>query len=84
LWVRWNRLLPRSQFEGDSAWATLVENEQQVFSKRAYAKGQLSKPEFEHRISRTYSATIRNDLRPVLEEYQLVRANKNLWRYWLD
>jgi hypothetical protein len=55
--------------------------------KRAYAKGQLSKPEFERRISTVYAATIRNDLRPVLqdlEEYQLVRANKNLWRYWLD
>lgn len=55
--------------------------------KRAYAKGQLSKPEFEHRISTVYAATIRNDLRPVLEdleENQLVRLNKNLWRYWLD
>ena len=87
VWITWNRVLPRFQFEGDFAWVTQAETSGWRPQTRALAKGQLSKPEFEHRISRVYAATIRDDLRPVLEdleEYQLVRVNKNLWRYWLD
>lgn len=55
--------------------------------QRAFAKGQLSKDELEHRLSVVLEARVRNDLRPALEdleEYQLVRTNPRRWQYWLD
>jgi hypothetical protein len=55
--------------------------------QRAYAKGQLTRPELDERLGRVLEARIRNDLRPALEdleEYQLVRSDPKLWRYWLD
>ncbi|MBO0728913.1 MAG: DUF1707 domain-containing protein [Acidimicrobiaceae bacterium] len=55
--------------------------------KSAFEKGQLSLDEFEERIAKVYAATVRDDLRPVLEDlpdYRLVRANRRLARYWLD
>jgi len=45
--------------------------------QRAFAKGQLSKDDLDHRLSVVLEARIRNDLRPALEdleEYQLVRV----------
>jgi hypothetical protein len=55
--------------------------------QRAYAKGQLTRPELDERLALVFAARIRNDLRPALEdleEYQLVRSDPKLWRYWLD
>lgn len=55
--------------------------------QRAFAKGQLSKDELDHRLSVVLEARVRNDLRPALddlEEYQLVRINPRMWAYWLD
>jgi hypothetical protein len=55
--------------------------------QRAFAKGQLSKEELDHRLSVVLEARVRDDLRPALEdleEYQLVRVNPRLWAYWLD
>lgn len=55
--------------------------------QRAYAKGQLTRPELDERLGLVFAARIRNDLRPALEdleEYQLVRSDPKLWRYWLD
>lgn len=55
--------------------------------QRAMEKGQLSLDEFEDRVAIVLHAKIRGDLRPVLEdleEYQLVRMNRRLWRSWLD
>ena len=55
--------------------------------QRAFAKGQLSKDELDHRLSVVLEARVRNDLRPALEdleEYQLVRVNPRMWAYWLD
>jgi Domain of unknown function (DUF1707) len=55
--------------------------------QRAFAKGQLTHDELEDRLALVFAARIRNDLRPVLEdleEYQLVRSDPKLWRYWLD
>jgi|ERR1022692_411844 hypothetical protein len=44
LWVRWNRVLPRSQFEGDSAWETQVENERQAFSNERMRRASYPSP----------------------------------------
>jgi hypothetical protein len=55
--------------------------------KRAFAKGQLSPQEFDERVAKAYAATIRNDLRPVLDdlpEYQAIRRDRRLFRFWLD
>jgi hypothetical protein len=55
--------------------------------QRAFVKGQLTQHEFEERLSLVLAARIRNDLRPALEdleEYQLVRSDAKMWRYWLD
>ena len=55
--------------------------------KRAFEKGQLTREELDERTGRAYTAKIRDDLRPLLEdleEYQLIRLNRRLWRYWLD
>jgi hypothetical protein len=55
--------------------------------KRALARGQLSSDEFEDRVGIVYAATVRDDLKPALddlEEYQAVRADLRMWRYWLD
>ena len=55
--------------------------------QRAFAKGQLSKDELDHRLSVVLEARVRDDLRPALddlEEYQLVRINPRMWAYWLD
>jgi Domain of unknown function (DUF1707) len=55
--------------------------------QRAFTKGQLTHDELEDRLALVFAARIRNDLRPALEdleEYQLVRSNSKLWRYWLD
>jgi hypothetical protein len=51
------------------------------------ARGQLSSEEFEDRVGIVYTATVRDDLKPALddlEEYQAVRADPRMWRYWLD
>lgn len=55
--------------------------------QRAFSKGQLSKEEFDDRLALVFAARIRDDLRPALEdlvEYQIVRSNPRLWRFWLD
>jgi hypothetical protein len=55
--------------------------------KRAYAKGQLTVEEFEARTAVAYAATIRGDLRALLEdlpEYGAVRADRRMSAYWLD
>lgn len=55
--------------------------------QRAFAKGQLTRPELDERLVLVFDAHIRNDLRPALEdleEYQLVRSDPKLWRYLLD
>lgn len=55
--------------------------------QRAFAKGQLSKNELDQRLSVVFAARIRNDLKSALEdleEYQLVRSDPVMWRYWLD
>jgi hypothetical protein len=55
--------------------------------QRAFSKGQLSKQELDDRLAIVFTARIRNDLRPALEdlvEYQAVRSNPRLWRLWLD
>jgi hypothetical protein len=55
--------------------------------KRALARGQLSTAEFEDRVGIVYAAIVRDDLKPALddlEEYQAVRADPRMWRYWLD
>jgi hypothetical protein len=55
--------------------------------QRAFAKGQLTRHELDERLSLVHAAQVRNDLRPALEdleEYQLVRSDPKLWRYWLD
>ena len=55
--------------------------------KRAFARGQLSQEELDERVGLAYAAKIRHDLRPLLEdleEYQRIRINRRMWRYWLD
>lgn len=55
--------------------------------QRAFAKGQLTRHELDERLSLVLAARARNDLRPALEdleEYQLVRSDPSMWRYWLD
>jgi hypothetical protein len=55
--------------------------------KRAFAKGQLTKDEFDTRVEAAYQAAIRDDLRPLLEdlpEYQIVRADPRMKAFWLD
>ena len=55
--------------------------------QRAFAKGQLSPHELDDRLALVLAARTRNDLRPALEdleEYQLVRSDPTMWRYWLD
>jgi hypothetical protein len=53
----------------------------------AFAKGQLTRDELDERLATVLVARTRNDLRPVLEdleEYQLVRSDPKMWRFWLD
>jgi transcription initiation factor IIE alpha subunit len=55
--------------------------------KRVFEKGQLTQEELEERVGLAYAAKIRHDLRPLLEdleEYQRIRINRCVWRYWLD
>ncbi len=55
--------------------------------QRAFVKGQLTRGELDERLSLVFAARTRRDLRPALEdleEYQLVRSNPKMWRYWLD
>jgi hypothetical protein len=55
--------------------------------KRAFAKGQLTKDEFDTRVEAAYQAAIRDDPRPLLEdlpEYQIVRADPRMKAFWLD
>lgn len=55
--------------------------------QRAFVKGQLTRHELDERLSLVLGARIRKDLRPALEdleEYQLVRSDPKMWRYWLD
>jgi hypothetical protein len=55
--------------------------------KRALTRGQLSSDEFEDRVGIVYAATVRDGLKPALddlEKYQAVRADPRMWRYWLD
>ena len=55
--------------------------------QRAFVKGQLTQDELDARLAAVLAARVRNDLRPVLEdleEYQLVRSDPKMWRYWLD
>jgi uncharacterized protein DUF1707 len=55
--------------------------------QRAFAKGQITRHELDERLSLVFAAQVRNDLRPALEdleEYQLVRTDPKMWRYWLD
>jgi DUF1707 SHOCT-like domain len=55
--------------------------------QRAFAKGQLTRLELDERLSLVLAARVRNDLKPALEdleEYQLVRSDPKMWRYWLD
>jgi Domain of unknown function (DUF1707) len=55
--------------------------------QRAFAMGQLTHDELDARLALVLSARVRNDLRPVLEdleEYQLLRSNPEMWRFWLD
>jgi Domain of unknown function (DUF1707) len=55
--------------------------------QRAFAKGQLTRDELDERLATVLVARTRNDLRPVLEdleEYQLVRSDPKMWRFWLD
>ena len=55
--------------------------------QRAFAKGQLTRHELDDRLSLVLAARTRSDLRPALEdleEYQVVRSDPKMWRYWLD
>ena len=55
--------------------------------QRAFSKGQLSKQELDDRLAIVFAARRRNDLKPALAdlvEYQAVRSNPRLWRFWLD
>jgi hypothetical protein len=55
--------------------------------QRAFAKGQLTKEEFEQRVEVASAARMRHDLRPVLEdlpEYCDLRANPKMVAFWLD
>lgn len=55
--------------------------------QRAFTKGQLTRDELDDRLTLVFAARTRSDLRPALEdleEYQLVRPDPKLWRYWLD
>ena len=55
--------------------------------QRAFAKGQLTQAELDNRLAAVLAARTRSDLRPALEdleEYQLVRSDPKMWRYWLD
>ena len=55
--------------------------------QRAFSKGQLSKDDLDERLTMVFGAQVRNDLRPALEdleEYQNVRADPRMWRFWLD
>lgn len=55
--------------------------------QRAFARGQLTRQELDERLVLVFTARVRKDLRPALEdleEYQLVRSDRRYWRYWLD
>jgi hypothetical protein len=55
--------------------------------QRAFVKGQLTRHELDERLALVFAARIRSDLKPALEdleEYQLVRSDPKMWRYWLD
>jgi len=55
--------------------------------KRACTAGLISFPELERRLEIVYSARVRSQLRPALEdlpEYPRVRATKRLDHFWLD
>jgi Domain of unknown function (DUF1707) len=55
--------------------------------QRAFARGQLTREELDDRLALVFAARIRSDLRPALEdleEYQLIRSDPKMWRYWLD
>ncbi|MGH9304881.1 MAG: DUF1707 SHOCT-like domain-containing protein [Acidimicrobiales bacterium] len=53
--------------------------------KRAFASGQMSHDEMDRRLDIVYSARVRGDLRPAIEDlpdYQRVRSSKRLQRFW--
>lgn len=77
------RVSTRGRLRLDEAGRELAIN----MLKRAAGTGQLSLDEFDDRVALVYGATIRDELRPAIQdlaEYQAVRADPRLMRYWLD